>query len=90
MLNAIKFTGDGRYRSTAILFTNAASEAEHIEMQYRFMEERGISFGGHDTLVPEDDEYIYNIQETSWGKMWFKIPKGLYGEDVRKKMKWEI
>lgn len=68
----LNYTGDGKSKETAIFFTNATTEAEHISMQYEFMHQRGIE-SKMQSLAYTDEHYIYDAHETSEGKLWFKV-----------------
>jgi len=77
MRKIIEFTGDGKSKDTAILFMDIASKTEHIKMQYRFMEERGIRPKNQTLVEVNGDKYLYDVHETPRGELWFKIPKNL-------------
>lgn len=66
-----EWIGDGKSRETAILFTNANSQLEHIGMQRHFVGNRGIARGS----VEGEQGFIYDVWTTTEGEeLWFKVP----------------
>jgi hypothetical protein len=68
-----EWIGDGRSRETAVFFTNARTQLEHIHMQHEFVESRGIV--GVRGSVGGEEGFIYDVWSTpGGGQLWFKVP----------------
>ena len=68
-----EWVGDGKSQETAILFTNAKTQLEHIHMQHHFVRSQGIV--GLRTSVKGEEGFLYDLWSTGEGQqLWFKVP----------------
>ena len=71
---SLDYIGDGKSKETAIFFTNAKTHVDHIKMQYYFMQQNGIE-SRMKRIGAIEDNYVYDVHETTKGELWFKVPK---------------
>lgn len=71
---AAKPEGDGKTKETAFFFPKARTSGETIDMIYRYLRDSGIEETGTMATDYGKDGYLYDVFETTHGKIWFKTP----------------
>jgi hypothetical protein len=64
--------GDGKTKASAIFFTKARTPQEAVEMIYRHLEGHGIEITGPKMHGGIEAGFIFDIFQTTQGKVWFK------------------
>lgn len=80
---APRWVGDGKSKDTAIFFTNASSQLEHIRMQHVFVRASRIQVVGIRYAAEWEEGYVYDVWPTAdGGLLWFKVALSPTGELV--------
>ncbi len=86
-----RWVGDGKSKETAIFFTNASSQLEHIRMQHVFVHASGIQVVGIRYAAEWEEGYVYDVWPTiDGGLLWFKValsPEGELTKDLEEALK---
>jgi hypothetical protein len=82
---SIPYTGDGKSQQTAIFFTGARTQLEHIGLQHQFIRDKGIAVVGIRYSVGEG-AHLYDVWPTREGQVWFKVPPDPDPSKTRKEM----
>ncbi len=70
----LEYSGDGNSKDEAIYFTNANSFIDHINMQNEFIKQNDLDVYKRTVQGPIQSKYVYDVMDTSQGKLWFKVP----------------
>jgi hypothetical protein len=73
-LQPLSHRGDGESKETAIYFTKARTPFESVAMIYRYFEKMGIKSIGLQEIGAIEEDFVFDVIETSKGKLWFRTP----------------